>query len=85
MWYKSANSNNVKPSAIDTTSSRVSVFLRKNFVSIAEKTEGNQTTPEHWEYEECKMSVDEYERYIEQQSKIDYIALVAGVDFPTEA
>lgn len=82
MWYKSANSDATKPSAVDKTSSKV-VLLRKDFVRISEKTVEGQTTPEHWEYLECKIPADVYVAYeqgLQTEAKLEYLAIMTDVD-----
>ncbi len=82
MWYKSANSDATKPAAVDKTSSKV-VLLRKDFVRIPEETVGDQITPEHWEYMECKIPTDVYVAYEQSQkteAKIEYVAIMADID-----
>lgn len=79
MWHKSENSNSVKPAAIDK-SSTTRVLIRKDFVLVpASEVEGREK-PEHWEYMECSMSPKEFDIYMEQQAKLDYIAMMTDVD-----
>ena len=49
-WYRSSNSNSVKPADVDDTSSKVYVYVRKDFELIPETEENDQVIPEHWEY-----------------------------------
>lgn len=83
MWYKSSNSNAIKPAAVDKTSSSRVVYLRKDFTHIPEATVGDQVTPEHWEYMECKIPVDVYVAYEKTQqteAKLEYVAIMADID-----
>jgi len=64
MWIKAENGDANKPMAIDRESSPTTVYFRRNFVFVDEVTEGEQTRPAHWEYEEQAVSTDFYETYI---------------------
>lgn len=79
MWHKSENSDSVKPAAIDTSSAN-RVLIRKDFVLVPASMEEGHERPEHWEYSECSMSPKEFDIYMEQQSKIDYIAMMTDID-----
>ncbi len=79
MWYNSENSNSERPAAIDR-SSATRVLIRKDFILIPASVEEGQEKPEHWQYMECSMTPSEFAIYMEQQSKIDYIAMMTDVD-----
>ena len=79
LWYKASNSNDVQPAEVDTTSSETTIFVRKDFVLIPEKTEGDQVTPAHYEYQEAKMSPVEFELYEDNQALKDYLDMIAEV------
>ena len=51
MWYKVENGENIRPSDIDVTSSRVYVYIRKNIKLIEQK----DNIPTHYEWEETKI------------------------------
>lgn len=78
MWRKSENSNSVKPDLIDK-SSTTRVLVRKDFVLVPAVTEEGKEKPEHWEYSECEMTPSEFQIYIDAQSQIDYLAMMADV------
>ena len=86
-YVKSQSS--VKPDLVDTTSSKVVVYLRQNIVENKKTDEmsGEQTV--FYEYEEAKLTKQEYQEYLKeleiidiqkQRADIDYIALMSGID-----
>ena len=86
-YVKSQSS--VKPELIDTTSSKTTVYLRKNIIEKerVDKETGDSTT--YYEYEEAKLTKKEYKEYLKeleiidiqkQRADIDYIALMSGID-----
>ena len=79
-FYKSSSS--VKPELIDTTSSKKVVYIRQN---IIEKQMDDTT---FYEYEEAKLTKQEYQEYLkeleiidiqQQRADIDYIMLMTGI------
>lgn len=64
MWYKSETGNTEKPSEVDTTSSKVYVYLRKDFEKKTREPmqEGEEPT-EYWEYLEQKIKKEDWETY----------------------
>ena len=86
-YVKSQSS--VKPDLIDTTSSKVVVYLRKNIVENIKTYEMNGEETAFYEYEEAKLTKEEYQEYLKeleiidiqkQRADIDYIALMSGID-----
>ena len=86
-YIKSQSS--VKPDLIDTTSSKVVVYLRQNIVKNIKTDEMSGEETVFYEYEEAKLTKQEYQEYLkeleiidiqQQRADIDYIALMAGVD-----
>ena len=86
-YIKSQSS--VKPDLVDTTSSKVVVYLRQNIVENkkTDETSGKETV--FYEYEEAKLTKAEYKEYLKeleiidiqkQRADIDYIALMSGID-----
>lgn len=61
-WMKIQGSQSTKPAEFDTTSSEVVVYQRRNIERITVKDHDGSTT-ELWQYEERKMSHDEYNEY----------------------
>lgn len=85
-WYKSEST--IRPQEVDTTSSKTSVFLRRNIRETARVDEfGNEVT--WFEYEEAVLSKEEYKEYLkgfslidleQQRADIDYLAIMTGVE-----
>ena len=67
MWHNASNSNNVKPSVVDK-SSTTRVLVRRNFTLVS----ATEESPAHYEYEECSLTPEEYE----MQSKIEYLEMM---------
>ena len=86
-YIKSQSS--VKPDLVDTTSSKVVVYLRQNIVENikTDETSGKETV--FYDYEEAKLTKAEYQEYLKeleiidiqkQRADIDYIALMSAID-----
>ena len=86
-YIKSQSS--VKPDLVDTTSSKVVVYLRQNIVENKKTDEMSGKETVFYEYEEAKLTKEEYQKYMKeleiidiqkQRADIDYIALMSGID-----
>ena len=86
-YIKSQSS--VKPDLVDTTSSKVVVYLRQNIVENIKTYEMSGEETVFYEYEEAKLTNEEYQEYLKeleiidiqkQRADIDYIALMSGID-----
>ena len=86
-YVKSQSS--VKPDLVDTTSSKVVVYLRQNIVENIKTDEMSGKETVFYEYEEAKLTKAEYQEYLkeleiidiqQQRADIDYIALMSGID-----
>ena len=86
-YIKSQSS--VKPDLVDTTSSKVVVYLRQNIVENIKTDEISGEETVFYEYEEAKLTKAEYQEYLKeleiidiqkQRADIDYIALMSGID-----
>ena len=86
-YIKSQSS--VKPDLVDTTSSKVVVYLRQNIVENIKTDEMSGEETVFYEYEEAKLTKVEYQEYLKeleiidiqkQRADIDYIALMSGID-----
>ena len=86
-YIKSQSS--VKPDLIDTTSSKSTVYLRKNIVENKKIDEMSGEETAFYEYEEAKLTKAEYKEYLKelgiidiqkQRADIDYITLMSGID-----
>ena len=81
--------SSVKPDLIDTTSSKVVVYLRQNIVEKIKTDEMSGEETVFYEYDEAKLTKAEYQEYLKeleiidiqkQRADIDYIALMSGID-----
>ena len=81
--------SSVKPDLVDTTSSKAVVYLRQNIVENIKTDEMSGEETVFYEYEEAKLTKEEYQEYLKeleiidiqkQRADIDYIALMTGVD-----
>ena len=86
-YIKSQSS--VKPDLVDATSSKVVVYLRQNIVENIKTDEMSGEETVFYEYEEAKLTKEEYQEYLKeleiidiqkQRADIDYIALMSGID-----
>ena len=86
-YIKSQSS--VKPELVDTTSSKTTVYIRKNIVENKKTDEMSGKETVFYEYEEAKLTKAEYKEYLKeleiidihkQRADIDYIALMTGID-----
>lgn len=80
--------SSVKPDLIDTTSSKVVVYLRQNIVENIKTDEMSGKETVFYEYEEAKLTKEEYQEYLKeleiidiqkQRADIDYIMLMTGI------
>lgn len=78
----------IKPELIDTTSSKTTVYIRKNIIEKERDSEAGDSTT-YYEYDEAKLTKEEYQEYLKeleiidiqkQRADIDYIALMSGID-----
>lgn len=85
-YVKSQSS--VKPDLIDTTSSKAVVYLRQNIVENIKTDEMSGEETVFYEYEEAKLTKEEYQEYLkeleiidiqQQRADIDYIMLMMGI------
>ena len=85
-YIKSQSS--VKPDLVDTTSSKVVVYLRQNIVENIKTDEMSGEETVFYEYEEAKLTKQEYQEYLkeleiidiqQQRADIDYIMLMTGL------
>lgn len=85
-YVKSQSS--VKPDLIDTTSSKAVVYLRQNIVENIKTDEMSGEETVFYEYEEAKLTKEEYQEYLkeleiidiqQQRADIDYIMLMTGL------
>lgn len=74
-WQKVYDTQEQKPSELDTTSSAVYVYQRRNIerVTVEDETSG---TYQMWEYEERKLTKDEYAAMLEEELTQTQLALI---------
>ena len=86
-YIKSQSS--VEPDLVDTTSSKTTVYIRQNIVENKKTDEMSGKETVFYEYEEAKLTKEEYKEYLKeleiidiqkQRADIDYIALMSGID-----
>ena len=86
-YIKSQSS--VKPDLVDTTSSKVVVYLRQNIIENIKTNEISGEETIFYEYEEAKLTKQEYQEYLKeleiidiqkQRADIDYIAIMSDID-----
>ena len=86
-YIKSQSS--VKPDLVDITSSKVVVYLRQNIIENIKTDEMSGEETVFYEYDEAKLTKEEYQEYLKeleiidiqkQRADIDYIALMSGID-----
>ena len=89
-YVKSQSS--VKPDLIDTTSSKTSVYIRQNII-VKEKTventdsensdeSDNTSTTLFYEYDEAKLTKEEYQEYLKELNSSDTLQTIE--DFKAE-
>ena len=73
-YVKSQSS--VKPDLVDTTSSKVVVYLRQNIVENikTDETSGKETV--FYEYEEAKLTKKEYQEYLKELNSSDTLQTI---------
>lgn len=85
-YIKSQSS--VKPDLVDTTSSKTTVYIRQNIVENIKTDEMSGEETIFYEYEEAKLTKEEYQEYMkeleiidiqQQRADIDYIMLMTGI------
>lgn len=84
--YRKSEST-VKPEAVDTTSSKTTVYLHKNIVE-KERENFDSESYKYYEYDEAILTKEEYNEYLkelevedikQQRADIDYIIFMTGL------
>ena len=73
-YIKSQSS--VKPDLVDTTSSKVVVYLRQNIVEVEKTNESYDTPTTFYEYEEAKLTKQEYQEYLKELNGSDTLQTI---------
>lgn len=80
--------SSVKPDLVDTTSSKTTVYIRQNIVENTKTDEMSGEKTVFYEYDEAKLTKEEYQEYLkeleiidiqQQRADIDYIMLMTGI------
>ena len=71
----------ISPELIDTTSSKKFVYIRKNVTELNTVDELSGETYSCYEYDEAKLTKEEYERYLNESSIVDIQQLRADIDY----
>ena len=74
-WQKVYGSQEEKPSALDTSSSNFFVYQRKNIERVTVTDEMSSGTYEMWQYDERKLTKDEYAKMVEEELTATQLAL----------
>lgn len=78
MWYICVNGDLTKPTKVDSESSKVYVYIRKDF----ELVEATSSIPAHWRWKEVKIPKDAMIIYTEHTEALEnvYSALMELAD-----
>lgn len=76
-FYKSQSS--VKPEIIDTTSSKKVVYIRQNVVEM------QKDDTVFYEYDEAKLTKDEYKEYLEEMKAKDTLEVIENLKTENQA
>lgn len=83
MWYI-AETRTARPELLDTTSSKVYNYIRKDIVELPVLDEnGNDSGEVFWRYKEQKVLkeyYDIYEQVQQNQADLDYLAMMTDID-----
>ena len=66
----------IKPELVDTTSSKTTVYIRKNIIEkeSMDKETGDSTT--YYEYDETKLTKEEYQEYLKELEATDALQTI---------
>ena len=76
-YVKSQSS--VKPDLVDTTSSKSTVYLRKNIVENKKIDEMSGEEIVFYDYEEAKLTKEEYAEYLKELELTDTLETIEGL------
>ena len=76
--YKKSQSS-IKPDLIDTTSSKKYVYLRQNVVEINSKDEQSGEDRSYFEYDEAKLTKEEYEQYLMEMNSTETLESIENL------
>lgn len=61
MWYDVINSEAIRPAEVDTTSSRVYAYIRRNITLVDEVKDGETVIPAHYRWQELRIPREMWE------------------------
>ena len=70
------SSSSVKPELVDTTSSKVVVYLRQNIVENIKIDEMSGEETVFYEYDEAKLTKEEYQEYLKELNGSDTLQTI---------
>ena len=76
-YVKSQSS--VKPDLVDTTSSKVVVYLRQNIVENKKTDEKSGEETVFYEYDEAKLTKEEYQEYLKELNSSDTLQTIENL------
>ena len=76
-YIKSQSS--VKPDLVDTTSSKTTVYVRQNIVENKKIDEMSGEETVFYEYEEAKLTKEEYAEYLKELELTDTLETIEGL------
>ena len=79
--YYIKSQSSVKPDLVDTTSSKTTVYLRQNIVKKTKLDEISEESTTYYEYEEAKLTKEEYQEYLKELEIIDIQQQRADIDY----
>ena len=82
--YKKSQSS-VKPDLVDTTSSKSTVYLRKNIVKIKRTDEMSDEEITFYEYDEAKLTKEEYLEYLKELEATDALQTIEDLKAENES
>lgn len=78
-WIKSEST--VMPETVDMTSSKTTVYLRRGIKDKQRTDEESGESMTYYEYEEAKMTREEYEEYLQVAEAVNMRQTKADVDY----
>lgn len=75
-FYKSESA--IKPELVDSNSSKKYVYIRQNIVEI-QRTDDSGENYTYYEYEECKLTKEEYEQYLSEMESTETLQTVENL------
>lgn len=71
--------SSVKPDLVDTTSSKVVVYLRQNIVENIKTVEMSGEETVFYEYDEAKLTKEEYQEYLKELNGSDTLQTIENL------